>query len=98
MEANVIERFETAGIPAGNITCEKDTYTFHYPGPASKFLDQFRNFYGPTMNAFEAAAKTGKAEELQNELDLLFNRQNQARTNGATMIPASFLRVTVRVP
>ena len=98
VEANVIERFEAAGIPAGNITCEKDTYTFHYPGPASKFLDQFRNFYGPTMNAFEAAAKTGKAEELQQELDLLFNRQNQARTNGATMIPASFLRVTVRVP
>ena len=98
VEANVIERFEAAGIPAGSITCEKDTYTFHYPEPASKFLDQFRNFYGPTMNAFEAAAKTGKAEELQQELDLLFNRQNQARTNGATMIPASFLRVTVRVP
>jgi hypothetical protein len=50
------------------------------------------------MNAFEAAAKTGMGEELQNELDLLFNRQNQARTNDATTIPASFLRVTVRVP
>lgn len=98
VDANVIERFEAAGIPPGNITCEKDTYTFNYPGPASKFLDQFRNFYGPTMNAFEAAAKTGQAGELQNELDLLFNRQNQARTNDATTIPASFLRVTVRVP
>lgn len=98
VEANVIERFEAAGIPPGNITCEKDTYTFNYPGPASKFLDQFRTFYGPTMNAFEAAAKTGKAEELRNELDLLFNRQNQARTNDATTIPASFLRVTVSLP
>lgn len=98
VDANVIERFEAAGIPPGHITCEKDTYTFNYPGPASKFLDQFRNFYGPTMNAFEAAAKTGQAGELQNELDLLFNRQNRARTNDATTIPASFLRVTVRVP
>lgn len=98
VEANVIERFEAAGIPPENITCEKDTYTFDYPGSATQFLDQFRTYYGPTMNAFEAAAKTGKAEELHNELDLLFNRQNQARTNGATMIPASFMRVTVLVP
>ncbi|RYG99013.1 MAG: class I SAM-dependent methyltransferase [Alphaproteobacteria bacterium] len=98
VEANVIERFEAAGIPPAKITCEKDTYTFNYPGPATKFLGQFRNFYGPTINAFEAAAKTGRGEELQNELDLLFNRQNQARTNEATTIPASFLRVTVRVP
>jgi SAM-dependent methyltransferase len=98
VDANVIERFEAAGIPPDNITCEKDTYTFNYPGPATNFLGQFRNFYGPTMNAFEAAAKTGKGEELQSELDLLFNRQNQARTHDATTIPASFLRVTVRVP
>ena len=98
VEANAIERFEAVGIPRGNITCEKDTYTFNYPGSASHFLDQFRNFYGPTMNAFEAAAKTGKAEQLQDELDLLFNRQNQARTNDSTTIPASFLRVTIRVP
>ncbi len=98
VEANVIERFEAAGIPRGNITCEKDTYRFNYPGTASSFLDQFREFYGPTMNAFEAADKTGKAKQMQNELDLLFNRQNQARTNDATTILASFLRVTVRVP
>ncbi len=98
VEANVIERFEAAGIPRGNITCEKDTYRFNYPGTASSFLDQFRDFYGPTMNAFEAADKAGKAKQMQNELDLLFNRQNQARTNDATTILASFLRVTVRVP
>lgn len=98
VEANVIERFKAAGVPPANVTCEKDTYVFNYAGSASKFLDQFRNFYGPTMNAFEAAAKAGKAEELQNELDLLFNRQNQAKTNDTTAIPASFLRVTVRVP
>lgn len=98
VETNVIERFEAAGVPPANVTCEKDTYVFNYAGSASKFLDQFRNFYGPTMNAFEAAAKTGKAEQLQNELDLLFNRQNQAKANNTTTIPASFLRVNVRVP
>lgn len=98
VETNVIERFEAAGVPAANITCEKDTYVFNYAASASKFLEQFRSFYGPTMNAFEAAAKTGKAQELQNELDLLFNQQNQATANDTTTIPASFLRVTVRVP
>jgi SAM-dependent methyltransferase len=90
VEANVIERFGAAGIPPGNITCEKDTYTFTYPGTASKFVDRFRSFYGPTMNAFEAAAKAGKAEALHDELDLLFNQQNQAKTNDTTTIPASF--------
>ncbi len=98
VEANVIERFGAAGISPADIACEKDTYTFDHPGPASQFLDRFRTFYGPTMNAFEAAARSGRAEELQTELDLLFNRQNQARTNDTTTIPAAFLRVTVRVP
>lgn len=98
VETNVIERFGAAGIPSANITCAKETYVFNYAGSASKFLAQFRNFYGPTINAFEAASRDGKAEELQNELDLLFNRQNQAKTNDTTTIPASFLRVTARVP
>lgn len=98
VEANVRERFGAAGVPATNITCEKDTYVFNYPGPASKLLAQFRNFYGPTMNAFDAAARNGREEELQNELDLLFNRQNQAANRDTAAIPASFLRVTVQVP
>lgn len=98
LEAHVTERFAAAGVPAGNITCARDTYVFNHPGPASDFLAQFRTFYGPTMNAFDAAARSGKVDDLQAELDLLFNRQNQARTNGTTTIPASFLRVTVRVP
>ena len=98
IEANVVERFTAAGIPAANISCVKDTYVFNYKGSASKFLSLFRNFYGPTMNAFDAAAKNGKAEDLQNELELLFNQQNQAKTNDMTSIPASFLRVTVQKP
>jgi SAM-dependent methyltransferase len=98
IEANVVERFNAAGVPAANISCVKDTYVFNYQGSATKFLSLFRNFYGPTMNAFDAAAKNGKAEELQKELELLFNQQNQAKTNDMTSIPASFLRVTVKRP
>jgi ubiquinone/menaquinone biosynthesis C-methylase UbiE len=98
LETNVLERFGAAGVPTGNITCAKETYVFNYPGPASEFMDIFRSFYGPTMNAFDAAARNGKAEELQKELELLFNRQNQAEDNATTKIPASFLRVTVTVP
>jgi SAM-dependent methyltransferase len=98
MEANVLERFGAVGVPAKNITCAKDTYVFDYAGSASNFLAEFRNFYGPTMNAFEAAAKNGKAADLQNELEMLFNQQNQAKTNNRTTIPASFLRVTVDMP
>jgi len=98
VEANVVERFVAAGVPQGNITCVKDTYVFNYPGSASKFLEQFRNFYGPTMNAYDAAAKNGMAADLQNELEMLFNQQNQAKSNLKTSIPASFLRVTVTLP
>jgi SAM-dependent methyltransferase len=98
VEANVVERFGAAGVPASNITCVKDTYVFDFVGSASKLLAEFRNFYGPTMNAFDAAAKNGKAETLQNELELLFNQQNQAKANNWTSIPATFLRVSVQMP
>jgi SAM-dependent methyltransferase len=98
VEANVVERFVAAGVPAAQVSCVKDTYVFNFPGSASKFLELFRNFYGPTMNAFDAAAKNGKAAELQNELEMLFNQQNQSKSNLKTSIPASFLRVTVELP
>ncbi len=45
------------------------------------------------MNAFEAAEKNGRAADLQKELEELFNTQN--KSNDATSIPATFLRVTV---
>jgi hypothetical protein len=57
----------------------------------------FRNFYGPTMNAFAAAEQSGKSAELQQELEALFDRQNKSDNKHATSIPATFLRVTVVV-
>lgn len=94
VESNVIERFEKAGIPKENISFERATFTFNNDGTPTEFLLRFKNFYGPTMNAFEAAEKNGKAEELQTELEKLFNSQNKA-TKG-TSIPATFLLVTVK--
>ena len=91
----MIERFGAAGVPEEKIAFERNTYTFNYPGPPSAFLAAFRSFYGPTMNAFEAAAANGRETELQSELEALFDRQNTSGSKDATSIPATFLRVTV---
>jgi hypothetical protein len=95
IESNVIERFGAAGAPAENIFFARDTFTFNFPGTPAAFVDEFRKYYGPTMNAFEAAEKQGRAAELQKELEELFNSQNKSQA--ATSIPATFLRVTVTV-
>jgi ubiquinone/menaquinone biosynthesis C-methylase UbiE len=97
VESNVIERFSGAGIPSESITFARDTYTFEFPEAPSKFLDTFRRFYGPTMNAFEAAERGGRANDLQGELEDLFNSQNRSPNKVTTTIPATFLRVTVAV-
>ena len=95
VEGNVIERFVNAGITKENISFTKDIFTFNASYPPSELLNTFKKYYGPTMNAFEAAEKNGKAEELQNELEDLFNTQNKATDKNKTSIPATFLRVTV---
>ncbi len=97
LEDNVIERFGGAGVAKDRISFLRDTYTFNFPGTPSAFLDAFRHYYGPTMNAFEAAEKAGRADDLHKELDALFNAQNKNPGAGATAIPATFLRVTVAV-
>ena len=95
IENNVIERFGAAGIPKEKISFVRDTFTFNFPRTPSEYVNEFRKYYGPTMNAFEAADKNGKAAELQKELEELFARQNQS--DSGTSIPATFLRVTVAV-
>ena len=97
VESHVTERFEKAGVPAQNISFVNDTYTFNAPYSTSTLVETFRSFYGPTMNAFEAAEKNGKALELQRELELLFSAQNKSNDPNTTSIPATFLRVTVKV-
>ncbi|MCF2489326.1 class I SAM-dependent methyltransferase [Dyadobacter sp. CY347] len=95
VENNVTERFVAAGASPGNISFERETFTFQAPYSPAVFLETFRKFYGPTMNAFEAAEKNGKEEDLQRELESLFESQNQSPDSNSTSIPATFLKVTV---
>jgi hypothetical protein len=97
IEANVIERFASAGVLRDNVSVVRDTYRFNFPSGPSEFVDAFRRYYGPTMNAFEAADKTGRADDLGRELEALFESQNTSQRKDATSIPATFLRVTVAV-
>ena len=92
-EAIVRERFGAAGIAPGAIGFERSTWYFRHPGPPAELLAIFRDYYGPTMNAFEAASKAGREEQLHKELADLFEAQN--RGGDRTEIPATFLKVTV---
>jgi SAM-dependent methyltransferase len=95
VEANVIERFGEAGVPAAEIAFQRDTYWFNYPVPPADVVAAFRDYYGPTMNAFDAAKESGGTADLEKELVELFEGQNQSPEEGTTSIPATFLRVTV---
>jgi hypothetical protein len=96
VEEQVTDRFVKAGIPKENISFVKDTFTFNAPYAPVTFLEKFRNYYGPTMNAFEAAQKEGKDQALQEELELLFKIQNESEHENRTSVAATFLRVTVQ--
>ena len=91
-EPQVRLRFEAAGIQPANIAFERATWVFRCPGPPSELLAIFREYYGPTMNAFDAAARDGRADQLAEELEALFAAQNQG--GESTEIPATFLKVT----
>jgi SAM-dependent methyltransferase len=95
IESSVIERFGAAGVPKDSISFVRDTYAFRFAAPPAQLVDAFRKYYGPTMNAFAAAEKNGRSEDLKKELDDLFNSQNRSPATGATLIPATYLRVTV---
>jgi SAM-dependent methyltransferase len=93
----VIERFTAAGVAEDAISCERETWVFDQQISPDEFLRSFRDYYGPTMNAFEAARADGRADELHQELQTLFAEHNQSPTDDAVSIPATFLRVTVEV-
>ena len=95
VEDKVIARFTAAGVPEDRISFQRSTYTFDYPGSPSELVAEFKSYYGPTMNAFAAAAADSREADLQAELEELFNEQNTSE-DGATSIPATFLQVTVK--
>jgi ubiquinone/menaquinone biosynthesis C-methylase UbiE len=97
IDTHIIDRFGQAGVPKEKISMVKDTWNFVSPDISpTDLIDLFRRFYGPTMNAFEASEKSGKVEDLHTQLLELAKAQNTS-TDGGTSIPATFLRVTVRV-
>ena len=95
VEANVTERFVAAGIAAENISFSRQPFTFEASYSPVQFVNVFKTYYGPTMNAFEAAEKNGKAEQLQQELETLFQSQNNSDDMNRTSITANYLQVTV---
>ncbi len=97
VEANIIERFGQAGVPKEKISMVRDTYSFiSIDKSPTEFIELLERFYGPTMNAVEAAQKSGRVEELHSQLLELAKEQNKS-TDGSTSIPATFMRVTVNL-
>jgi ubiquinone/menaquinone biosynthesis C-methylase UbiE len=95
VEGHVIARFGQAGVAEDQISMVKDTFEFISPDKSpADFTEALRRFYGPTMNAFEAAQSSGTEDELRNQLLQLADEQNTS-ADGTTFIPATFLRVTV---
>jgi len=94
VESHVTDRFTAAGVSAENISFDRDTFIFRFNGSPAEYVGEFRDYYGPTMNAFDAAQKNGRAADLQHELEELFTAQNTSAEG--TAIPATFLRVTVK--
>jgi SAM-dependent methyltransferase len=92
-EEQVTERFTAAGVPAENVAFQRDTFRFNSPDEPAAVVRAFRDYYGPTMNAFDAAVANGREDELEAELVALFEEKNTAQEG--TSIPATFLRVTV---
>jgi ubiquinone/menaquinone biosynthesis C-methylase UbiE len=97
IENQVIERFAAAGVQRERISFAKNTYAFNYPHAPSELVSVFRRYYGPTMNAFEAAERSGRAADLQAELEALFNSQNKSTRKDVTSIPATYLLVTAAI-
>jgi SAM-dependent methyltransferase len=96
VEDHVTERFTAAGVSPDSISFERGTFTFDFAGTPAEYVAAFRDLYGPTMNAFAAAAANGKEKELEAELVELFEKENRSDDPSRTIIPATYLRVTVQ--
>jgi ubiquinone/menaquinone biosynthesis C-methylase UbiE len=94
---HVIDRFTAAGVVKQNINCRNESFIFNTPGTPEEFVNKFKMYYGPTMNAFEAAEKNGRAADLQRELVMLFKDQNLSPSLEFTTITASYLLVDIKI-
>jgi SAM-dependent methyltransferase len=94
VEDDVLDRFGDAGVAPEQVAFERATWIFDFAGTPEELVGLFRDYYGPTMDAFAAAAADGREGLLRAEMDALFADQNRA-TDGGTEIPATFLLVDV---
>jgi ubiquinone/menaquinone biosynthesis C-methylase UbiE len=95
VESHILERFGKADVSSEKVSMTKDTFYFASPDQSpERFIELFRDFYGPTMNAYDAARKNGNPDELHRQLVDLATSQNKTKDTG-TLIPATFMRVTV---
>ena len=81
---------ELFGDRVSDLRIEERTFTFRYASPEA-FVDYFREFYGPTVKAFEALGPDG-AKPLYDDLVDLASRHNIA-ADGTAKIPAAYLRI-----
>src|SRR5437764_7745380 len=88
IEADVTDRFARAGAAADDISFARDTYAFNFAGTPSDFLAAFRRYYGPTMNAFEAAEANGRRGDLQTS----WMHSSMSRTPARARTPPPYLR------
>jgi SAM-dependent methyltransferase len=95
VDSHILERFARAGVPAGSVTMEKDTFLFIRAGVTpEEYVDLFATYYGPTMNAVEAARASGREQAIRDELITLTRSFNKGGERNIS-IAATFMRVTV---
>jgi hypothetical protein len=67
-------------VPQENISMVRDTNYIASPDKTpTQFIELFEAYYGPTMNAIDAAQKDGKADELHSQLVELANSHNKSK-------------------
>lgn len=97
VQSEILSRFAAAGVAPSAVAFSREPWSFRVAKSPAELLEDFAQFYGPTMNAFEAARQAGRADALRADLDRLFAEQNTAEEANTTAISATFLRVTVTV-
>ena len=94
VEDDVVERFTAAGVPREQISFERDTYTFNYPGPPSELVADVPEL----LRADDERVRGGGGRTAARPSSRPSWRRcstSRTRATTATSIPATFLRVTV---
>ena len=88
-EAHMQELF---GDQAQEIRCERRHFNFRYLS-AAHFMDIFRDYYGPTLKAFNALDDAGK-QALQRDIVTLLDELNVAGA-ASLVVPSEYLEVVI---